>query len=211
MRSDVLNKLPFAPVVGGMFGIVAGILVLATPLWLFEQAIVASDLPSLMSAAAPPLGDKARIMTAILAIAIVGGLLYLAIAQIEKLTAARGPIARVVPLSLPAPLMLTAAPRPIFAEADLGAPFMSDEAMAHARDELLLDDAMIADDSPALAGEAALFNRGRTIVERHTEESVGSMLERLENALEQRKQRVGDVAPTPGDIGSLRAALGIAA
>jgi hypothetical protein len=204
MRSDVLNKIPFAPVVGGMFGLVAGILVMATPLWLFEQTVVSTGFPGLISAAAPPLGDKARIMTAILAIAIVGGLLTVIIAQIERLTTARTPIPRGTMLALPAPIALTVAPRPIFAEQDLGAPFMSDEAVAHARGELLLDSEMIAESPEAGGGEPA-------IVERRTDETVGSMLIRLEDALERRRERAGDTAPVPGDIRSLRSALGMVA
>ena len=199
MRSDLLNKLPFAPVVGAMFGAVAGILVLATPHWLFEQAIGGSALPGLVSAAEPPLGDKARIMAVILAVALIGGLVWAAVAQAEKLLAPKKPIepAKPVARGYSVALLPDARPRPIFAESDLGAPFMSDEAVAFGLEELVLDPAMIEQIAPAPP---------EPVLAPAVAEGVGAMLSRLENALERRS-----TPPRPGSMAELRAALSIAA
>jgi hypothetical protein len=62
-----LQRLPFAPVVALMFAAVAVLLVLATPLWLLEHAVLAAGLPDVLPAAAPPLGSKARILLVLLA------------------------------------------------------------------------------------------------------------------------------------------------
>lgn len=208
MRTGFLNKVPFAPVVGALFGVVAGILVIATPLWLFESAIAATGLPQLVSAAEPPLGNKARIMAIILAVAIVGGAVWLCLAALERMTAKR-PIASVEPEETREILQIEA-PRPIFAESDLGAPFMSDEAMAHARDELLLDNAVLEEEADVVDVRSLSFG-SEPLVEPSAGDTVKSLLDRLESALERRKARGSDGAPTPGDIGSLRTALGIAA
>lgn len=204
MRSD-LNKLPFAPVVGAMFGAVAGVLVMATPHWLFEQTIGGSFLPAVISAAAPPLGAKAHIMSAILAIVAVGGLVWLAVSQAEKLLAAKKPIEPAEPAArAPSIALLTESkPRPIYAEADLGAPFMSDEAMAFGLEELVLDSTMIETIGPPAPVPAP---PPAAVVE-----SVRAMLERLEEAVERRASVAGDTPPQPGDKRSLENALGIAA
>jgi hypothetical protein len=62
-----LQRLPFAPVVALMFAAVAALLVLATPVWLLEHAVLAAGLPDVLPAAAPPLGMKARFLLVFLA------------------------------------------------------------------------------------------------------------------------------------------------
>lgn len=62
-----LQRLPFAPVVALMFAAVAALLVLATPVWLLEHAVLAVGLPEVLPAAAPPLGTKARFLLILLA------------------------------------------------------------------------------------------------------------------------------------------------
>ena len=62
-----LQRLPFAPVVALMFAAVAALLVLATPVWLLEHAVLAVGLPDVLPAAAPPLGTKARFLLVVLA------------------------------------------------------------------------------------------------------------------------------------------------
>ncbi len=57
-----IQRLPFAPVVALMFAGVAAVLVMATPVWLLEQAVWSAGLPDLLPAAAPPLGLKARLL-----------------------------------------------------------------------------------------------------------------------------------------------------
>lgn len=62
-----IQRLPFAPVVALMFAGVAAILVLATPVWLLEHAVISLGLPDLLPASAPPLGGKARVLLTALA------------------------------------------------------------------------------------------------------------------------------------------------
>lgn len=61
-----IQRLPFAPVVALMFAGVAAILVLATPIWLLEHAVITAGLPDVLPAAAPPLGTKARFLLVLL-------------------------------------------------------------------------------------------------------------------------------------------------
>lgn len=189
MRLKFLDKAPFAPVVGAMFGLVAAVLILATPGWLFERMVVSSGLPDLVSAAQPPLGEKARILAALLAFFGVGAFLAATIALIEyfvmpdsrRAARARGSRiddveAEIVVEEEPAePLFEESGRRPLFAESDLGAPFMSDEAIAHARDELVLENAL-----PDLEPEAA----PQAIVEAQWEPVADVVAEPVEPAAE---------------------------
>lgn len=155
-RNRLVKSLPFAPIVGAMFAGVAAILVGATPYWLFARAIAASGLPSVFPAANPPVGDTARIVAMGVA-AVLGGLAAYAVALvIERAMRRSGPQvkARGAEISPMAPVAATAATSaahnplrrpPLFADSELGAPLMSDEAIEHAREELILD-APIADD-----------------------------------------------------------------
>ena len=205
---NALRKLPFAPVVGVMFGLVAAVLVIATPQFLFERMIVASGLPDLISAATPPLGEKARVMTALLAAGIIGALIYAILSSVDKATARRKPLGRGSAIETARPYAaergLTVPPRPIFAGSDLGAPFMSDEAMAVAREELLLYPAMIEAEPVATAP-------GTTVATGQPDrpQTVAGLMSHLEDALQRRWQHTGPAAPAPGDMASLRAALGM--
>lgn len=67
-----LQRLPFAPVVALMFAAVAVILVLAMPVWMLEQQVVRLGLSDILPAAAPPLGEKARLLSALLAGGVTG-------------------------------------------------------------------------------------------------------------------------------------------
>lgn len=203
-----LNKLPFAPVVGVMFALVAAILVLATPQFLFERVVTGTGLPALVSAATPPLGEKARIITALLAAAAVGGIVWLMLAKLEQAALRRAPLSHgsrttAAPVTAGLDRVHAVRPQPILAGSDLGAPFMSDEAMSLAREELLLDPVMVA---PTLARPEPM---GPRLVSPAPAQTVQGLLGHLEDALSRREQRVGRLAPVPGDIASLRAALGM--
>lgn len=139
-----VSKLPYAPVLATLFGGAAGILTLATPQWLFARAVVASGLPDLLPAARPPLGQTAQMLAAVAAALLVGAVLYTIVAAIEKSLGkgrkdrsgkARG--SQIAPVE--AEEVFAGHRRPIFAETDLGAPLMSDQAMDVAKDELMLD------------------------------------------------------------------------
>lgn len=229
-----LERVPFVPVVAVLFGLVAGVLILATPLWLFERGVVASGLPDFMASAAPPLGDKARIMAAILAAAGVGGLLWLGLMPLRlfkpKPVGSRG--SRIEAEDAAHELVHTiSGRRPLFAGSDLGAPFMSDEAIAHAREELVLETVAIDEAVEPETLEEVAAEPVADAVE-HADEpqpqeapepfpapvaiagqaSIAGLLDRLENALARRERRTGSTAPVlPGDMAALRKALGSSA
>ena len=79
---------------------------------------------------------------------------------------------------------------------------MSDEAVIVAREALLLDPAMIEAIPAAIRPAPILIGSGAA-------DTVKTILGRLEDALERREERVGRAAPRPGDMASLRAALGM--
>jgi hypothetical protein len=229
----LLDKVPFAPVVAVLFGLVAAILILATPGWMFERMVVASGLPGLVHAAAPPLGDKARVLAAIVALSAVAGILWFILALPDMLRTPGIPQSRghrIEPDYDPDETSIrfdALIRRPLFAEADLGAPFMSDEAVAHARDELVLDtlapdeEAGIAEPventvAPAMsadpveqAQDAQPQQEPDPIAAAQDQRTTSGLLDRLERALERRERRTGSSAPIlPGDIEALREALG---
>lgn len=226
-----LEKVPFVPVTAVLFGMVAGILMLATPVWLFERNVVASGLPNIVAAAAPPLGDKAQIMAAIVAALGTACLFWLVPTMLGRLVKANRAKREGAGMEsdsehLERPVHPDAqGRRPLFAESDLGAPFMSDEAIAHARDQLV-SDASIAEDPEPLeqfSDEAAL-----DLVEQFEEPplqspsetltlaavagdqtSIAGLLDRLESALERREHRTDSPTPIlPGDMAALRKILG---
>lgn len=226
-----LDTVPFVPVVAVLFGLVAGILIGATPGWMLERGVVASGLPDFIAAAAPPLGTKARIMAAILAALGTAGLLFLVLMPLGKLVKPNGTVGNGSRIENDSnvvehpPHPDAPARRPLFAESDLGAPFMSDEAIAHARDELVLEtpvdddpdpmeecfaeaaqDAAEQLDEPDLQTAAPLPTSPVVIGEQG---SVAGLVDRLERALERREHRSGSSAPIlPGDMAALRKALG---
>lgn len=160
-----VSKLPFAPVVAILFAIAAATLVLAAPVWLLERGVGKVGLASVLPAAAPPLGGTARLLIAMLA-AVGSGLVTL-VAMIplsRRLAPKRRPAAEPSYRRVEREEPGFSRP-PIFAGRDLGAPFMSDEALEiapvrrdaepaiaaepvrdlPAEDELVLDAAMLAD------------------------------------------------------------------
>ncbi len=131
------RHIPFAPVVAVLFGVVAAILVAAVPQWLFERAVVASGLPTIVAAAAPPLGLVARLLAIALAFAGVALALFALIAPIARMlegkARARTPWRDAGYDAATAAEFTDQMPprRPIFAPDELGAPLMSDAAIAH--------------------------------------------------------------------------------
>ena len=129
------QRIPFAPVVAVLFGVAAAILVAAAPQWLFEKGVVASGLPTVLKAAAPPLGLVARILAIALAFAGVAFGLWVLLAPVTRFFEAKarartpwrdaGYDGESASSTDPLPPR-----RPIFAPDELGAPLMSDEAIA---------------------------------------------------------------------------------
>jgi hypothetical protein len=176
-RLKGVPDLPFPPIVAGLYGVVSGFLVYSTPQWLFEHAVDMSGIAQFVPAATPPLGEKARLMAAGASVFAVALALWpvLAIAQriVRKMrkkpevhVRARGIVIAdsidnsvVSHLTVPQEVSLPGASRaPIFADNELGAPLMSDEALV-AGGELVLDAPLDAPlEAPSLLvkpGEAA--------------------------------------------------------
>jgi ABC-type nickel/cobalt efflux system permease component RcnA len=214
--SKLLDKLPLAPVAAGMFALVAGILVIMTPAWLLTSLVMASGLPALLPAAKPPLGDTAHVLSAFAAALLVGFGLWLAITVFGRLIAARqarsGPKARGVVIP-PAPVK-PGHRAPIFATQELGAPFMSDEAIAVARKELVLD-APLEESSVAAplaaAGETAppetALTPGHEIPESLSPPDDHSALTAVQNAHLQEGARGGDLQNEPPGLAPTIATL----
>ncbi len=170
-------RLPFAPIAAGLFALSAAILVMATPIWMLETLADRTGISSAISAAQPPLGMKARALLAIVAAFATGVVFWLALLPIARLFEKKRSrtVRPFVPADQPSDAVadahvatadLTASRRgPIFAERDLGAPFMSDLALDEApvaseADELVLDAAIpptlsIAEPAPAPEAEQA--------------------------------------------------------
>ncbi len=164
------SRLPFAPVVAGFFAAAVGALVLAAPDWRLEQAVSSTGLASVLAAAAPPLGLKARLAVAVAAALLTGLVLWLALTPLagrfekskKKKVKPAQPVADAASNAAPV-ADLSADPVksgrrvPIFADRELGAPFMSAEALADSPiivppvetidpDELVLEAPLMSDD-----------------------------------------------------------------
>ena len=158
-----VQRLPFAPVVALMFAAVAAVLVLATPIWLLEHAVLAIGLPDILPAAAPPLGSKARFLLVFLA---SGGAAVLALVAAFPFRNAKLRKAKAVTVQ---PLRRDADEAPIFNRPSVfAAPVLEDEPNLPSflaqplaqlaeevlppaqteEDELLLDALMIVEEAP---------------------------------------------------------------
>jgi hypothetical protein len=211
-----MARVPLAPVVAAMFAVITSILIFMTPGWLFERIIVASGLPSLIAAAQPPLGETARNLSAIAGGLGVFAFLWLALgllrAAIKRNAPPKARGSRIDAATPPPQSTITKRKRdPIFAERELGAPFMSDEAIAVA--------ATIAPTSTPEPKTQAKIEESKSeeaplildrIAPRPPIEANGLIDEmaRLESALERRAERGLSAKPLgAGDIASLRKAL----
>jgi hypothetical protein len=135
------SRLPFAPIVAGLFALVAAVLVMATPAWLLETAVDKFGISSVISAAAPPLGMKAKALLALVAAFGTAATLWFSLSLLARLSSRKPKATR--PIAQPVPAVEADVPvesedgsirrrRPIFADQELGAPFMSPEALSDA-------------------------------------------------------------------------------
>jgi hypothetical protein len=176
------SRIPFAPVVAILFGIVAAILMAAVPQWLFERGVVASGLPGIIAAAAPPLGLLARLLAVAASFLVVTLLLWAFLGPIAARLAGR--VRQRTPwrdagydAPVPEDSDLFIAPRkPIFAPEELGAPLMSDEAIA-TRAEEPEPVAVIPESEPA----------PEPLVSPRTDHSIAALIRRLEDGLARRR------------------------
>ena len=179
------QRIPFAPVVAVLFGVAAAILVAAVPQWLFESGVVASGLPTVLEAAAPPLGLVARILAIALAFGGVALLLWALLAPLTRLFEAKARARtpwRDAGYDSEAGLSQTdllPPRRPIFAPDELGAPLMSDEAIATVVPFL--------EPEPALAAPVAVEELAPVVTPPSTSEnSISALIRRLEDGLARR-------------------------
>ena len=231
-------KIPFAPVVAIAFGIVATVLVLMTPQWLFERGVIASGLPSLLAAAKPPLGSTARTLAALFAGLAVALPLWAVLATLRKAVKravplkARGSRIDAVPAKVQNPIGQR---EPIFAQRDLGAPFMSHEAIAAQSSNAVaaanpvvetsaIEDAVVVDASapfialesaptpdieiPVAAELVATVPPPAPVTLIENDDSIAGLMTRLDAAIARQSHNSTARPLAIGDIASLRKALG---
>jgi hypothetical protein len=139
---SVLKKasgLPLAPTMAGLFGLVAAILVMATPRALLWSVVSKTGINNVIPSAAPPLGMTAKLLLGSVAFVVVAALAFIIAKVTEKRmggTARRRDFGADMKSAKEdahaAPAAETSRRRPILAGQELGAPFMSDEALAQA-------------------------------------------------------------------------------
>lgn len=140
----ILHSLPFAPVVALMLAGAVFSLVLAMPVGPFEQIVAQIGLADFMSAAHPPLGLKARILTAMAAALLLGVPVYVLVRLPGQILRARRrfvviparPIGLVVEDDMPRIGPQAADDRPAFPQ------FLTPEAAACV-DEAMAEDVLI--------------------------------------------------------------------
>jgi hypothetical protein len=205
-RLKGIPNLPFAPIVAALFGLVSAILVFATPGWLLERAVGASGLSSAIAAAQPPLGDTARTLIAVVVGLAVGLVLWVILRVIEKQVHAarvgaksRPVVAGVDTIAGSEPVSRRASGRaPIFAGQELGAPLMSDEALASG-EELFLDPTMLEEEAAPLVLEKGEPEQEQDIVLEAPDFPAAAPIE-AEPALvleAPEQERVAEPAPDP--------------
>jgi len=188
------SRIPFAPVVAVLFGIVAAILMAAVPQWLFERGIVASGLPAIIAAAAPPLGLMARLLAIAGAFLAITVLLWAVLgpltAKLEGRARARTPWRDAgydAPVAEDGDLFI-APRRPIFAPEELGAPLMSD-------DVLVLQPESVT--APEVEQPVRFEAPSEPLVSPAVDSSIAALILRLEEGLARRAAQTPDPdAPT---------------
>ena len=188
------QRIPFAPVVAVLFGGAAAVLVAAVPQWMFESTVVASGLPTVLAAAAPPLGLMARILAIMLGFAAVAGATWVLVSaatrMLEANARARTPWRDAGydgSLDLSRSDILPPR-RPIFAPDELGAPLMSDEAITPVTP--------FFDGEPELAAPV-VFEEREAMVARpiSTDTSIAALMRRFEEGLARRAANSPDSDP----------------
>jgi hypothetical protein len=161
-KRSVIQRLSLVPVFAIMFGAATAILVASTPQWLFDATVSSSGISGMMHVAQPPLGIKIKLLAALAVFAVIVLAVWFVGRGIERLASAAHSLkhgedletldrVQVTPIEPP----LEARRRPIFADRELGAPLMSDEALATAAsfsepfpafDPTLFDEKLVEDE-----------------------------------------------------------------
>ena len=130
-----VNRIRIAPVVAAMFAVAAATLVALMPPAMFGRLAASAGLEAVLAA----LGPLARALAALVAGGIVGAAIWALATLLERVPAARTPS---TPEDEPFDLAPYSAPprSPIFADRELGAPLMSEEALVTAAPAPAADD-----------------------------------------------------------------------
>lgn len=185
-------RTPLAPVVAVMFGLVAAILAGAVPGWMFDRAVSETSLPSILSFAAPPLGMKARAIAVCFSFIVVGGFLWLFLAQVEtmlkKARSSRAPWHDEGYSAKDAGAHHDGRRRPIFAPTELGAPLMSDEAISFIEQPIEPMPESVVDEDHHLEAplSAAEFDLADLDTVENDDNSIQALIRRLESGLARR-------------------------
>ncbi len=222
VKRSRIDRISFAAGFALIFGVAAALLVIGTPVALFERAVMATGIPQLLAIASPPLGLKARILAIIVSFLAVAAGSWLVFRPFERwLERGRrrrtpwsdGGYAR----ADSAVSSVDQRRKPIFAPDELGAPLMSDEALTTVpppldlppelaapitEDELMLTNAEAPFAlAPEPAPEPALMPAPEPFVPttpRDGETSIHALIRRLEAGLARR----GNPDPDPGSASS---------
>jgi hypothetical protein len=126
-------RLPFAPIVAAFFAVAVATLMIAMPTWMLEYYAARTGLAAALPAAQAPLGQTARMAAVGIGALGAGFLTWLAMIPVGKwLDQSAKPVFEVAPLvsaeDIAAENDEWFKRPPIFADRDLGAPFMAEEA-----------------------------------------------------------------------------------
>lgn len=120
--------MPIAPVAGLVVAGLVAVAFLAMPIRIIESMAVDSGIASILTAAAPPLGLTARLAVAFFAGLVAGGATWFGLFLVfgaRTMLVRRGAAADGVPVLRRADAHPDAPPRrPVFANSDLGTPFL---------------------------------------------------------------------------------------
>lgn len=223
--------------VAALAALAVGFALFAMPATLFEQAVVASGLPALLPAAAPPLGGTARLLASAVAVPLAFGAVYalLRLAGGSKRTprAARPAEPEEMPVRRRRIDRHPDAPdrRPLFAASELAPPAPAAIRVEPAPEPLVLEPAMEdmpqafpepAAEEPAPEEEAPQppADAAPPPPRDYRPESISVLMERLERGIAAREERMAaarpsgpvpaaaDASPAPDPAGErLRAAM----
>ena len=214
------RTLPLAPIIAAMFALAAAVLAFAVPSWRLENAVVTSGLADALSFARPPLGLKARAALVLVAFVVTGGLVWALVRFAERIASVRVHRAEIrdeldlEPFVDRAPGPLETRRKPIFADRELGAPFMSEEVLARPREPeaavAIVDDASVdanqdvnetnSLDKPLVVDEFDLPPSDSPVEPLPGETSLDALIRRLEAGMARREASRPPEPTTPGPV-----------
>lgn len=210
-------SLPLAPVMAGSIGFGVAIIVGTLPAPLFEGLVMASGLPALFAAAAPPLGLTARALLTLALALLIAAIIYVPLSylygrrrlRVRPLRPQRAVAEKPVQQSI---RIEATKPRPIVAHEELGAPFLSVTAEAKTKapppvhPEVLPADPQRVTDMVELVGGVYIPDRRRRPRNMRSrdpifdaEPTVPNLLKRLEAAIA--SEQLGPLGRRPLDPG----------